>query len=473
VTRRRVVAGLLSLLVPGGGHLYLGRRRRGAVLLVVSGALAALSLALVLWRPYDLAASAAGPLVAAFLAANAGLLALRLFAIVDAWQTGGRAASRAALAGLLVVVALAAAPHVATGYAAVRGYVVLDAVFADDEPGDVLRSDGVFLSPDGARLPPASETVLTRLPTEPLPGRRRVLVDDDLVAERPWVTMLLLGSDAGPGQWGMRTDTMIVVGIERGTGRAVALGIPRNVVDVPVETTDPELDRYPEPLNGLYAFARSRPELFPGGRNAGATAVKQTLSRLLGIRIDYYALVDLAGFVDVVDALGGVQIRVKERLDDEVTRPRWGESKPKIDVRPGRTYHFSGRTALAYVRSRKDSNDYTRMARQRCFLSAMAEQLNVGRALRNFDTLADTVQESVRTDVPLSRLPDLLRLVAAVNSAKAATQTFGPEFFAYRRPSDGYPVADAIAIRSKVREVFLDAGRPRAERTVETLREAC
>ena len=56
-----------------------------------------------------------------------------------------------------------------------------------------------------------------------------------------------------------------------------------------------------------------------------------------------------------MDALGGVDIHVKERLVDEVTRPAWGEPKPKIDVLPGRTYHFFGREALAYVRSRKAS----------------------------------------------------------------------------------------------------------------------
>ena len=52
-----------------------------------------------------------------------------------------------------------------------------------------------------------------------------------------------------------------------------------------------------------------------------------------------------------MDALGGVEIDVKERLLDEVARPAWGEQKPRIDVVPGLTYRFYGREALAYVRS--------------------------------------------------------------------------------------------------------------------------
>ena len=116
-------------------------------------------------------------------------------------------------------------------------------------------------------------------------------------------------------------------------------------------------------------------------------------------------MVNLLGFADLVDALGGVEIAVKERLRDEVTRPAWGEPKPTIDVVPGRTYRFYGREALAYVRSRKDSNDYTRMARQRCFLSAMADQLDPLRVLRNFGSLAKTIETNMHTDIPLNRLP--------------------------------------------------------------------
>ena len=164
------------------------------------------------------------------------------------------------------------------------------------------------------------------------------------------------------------------------------------------------------------------------------------MSKLLGLRVDYYALVNLLGFADLVDALGGVEIDVKERLVDEVTRPAWGERKPRIDVVPGRTYRFYGREALAYVRSRKTSNDYTRMARQRCFLSAMADQLDPVRVLRNFGSLAKTIETNVHTDIPLNRLPSLVRLVSAVDREKTLTVTFGLDYFFGRRIKDRHPV---------------------------------
>jgi LCP family protein required for cell wall assembly len=464
------VAGLLSTLLPGAGHVYVGARRRGALLLACSAALIAALLALAAAPPFDLGTSAVDRrfLLGALLL-NAALLGFRLFAVVDAWRRGRAAASRVAVLALVVLAAATAAPHVAAGYLAVRGYDVLDSVFADEEPGDVLAAAGLFLVPErppssypqrlwpGDVDPGGDPPAAVRIRPKPLAASPEVLVSNPQPADRPWVTLLLLGSDAGPGNWGERTDTMIVVALQRGTGRAVAFGVPRNLVDVPLGgVAGKALKRFREPLNGLYTFGRTRPELFPGGRDAGATAVKQTISRLLGMRLDYYALVDLAGFADMVDALGGVDIHVKERLVDEVTRPAWGEPKPTIDVLPGRTYHFFGREALAYVRSRKASNDYTRMARQRCFLSAMARQLDVVQVLRNFGALAETIERSVRTDIPLDRLPDLIGLAGALKPRLTLTETFGRAYFARRRKSDRFPIPHLGKVRAAVRDTILN-----------------
>jgi LCP family protein required for cell wall assembly len=483
--RARVVAGFLSMLLPGAGQVYAGARRRGLVLIGMSTLLCLAGLALVATRPLGLAAPHAGPrLLSGLLLADVTLLAFRLFAIVDAWRVGRQATSRLALVALALLGVTAAAPHVAVGYVAVRSYDVLETVFAEAEPRDILPARGLFLVPErttpfpsrtwpGGVEPETNAPVRLRGKLKPLESSRRVLVGSAQEAPRPWVTVLLLGSDAGPGLWGERTDTMIVAALQRGTGRAAAFGVPRNLVNVALGgVAGRSLRRFREPLNGLYSFARTRPELFPGGRDPGATALKQTLSRLLGIRIDYYALVDLAGFADLVDAVGGVDIRVKERIVDSVTRPAWGEPKPTIDVFPGRTYHFFGREALAYVRSRKASNDYMRMARQRCFLSAMAEQLDVVSVLRHFGVLAATVEASVRTDIPLRRVPDLIELAGAADPRETVTETFGPDYIARRRKVDRFPVPNVARIRVAVREAILTPPGP-FDRDVASVRRAC
>ncbi len=266
----------------------------------------------------------------------------------------------------------------------------------------------------------------------PLERSARVLADAKPKDAKPWTTILLLGTDEGPGNFGARTDTIILVAVQHGTGRAAAFGIPRNLAQVPLGRKR-KLSK--EPLNAIYGLN--------GGGAEGASALKQAVSNLLGIRVDYYALVNLLGFADLVDALGGVEIEVKERLVDEVTRPAWGERKPRIDVVPGRTYRFYGREALAYVRSRKDSSDYTRMARQRCFLSALADQLDPVRVLRNFGSLAKTVETNVHTDIPLNRLPSLVRLVSSVEPKQTMTVTFSFDYFFGRAEGRQLPGAEA------------------------------
>jgi LCP family protein required for cell wall assembly len=470
------------MIIPGAGQAFAGAWRRGLVLfaLFAFGAMPVLVVAAV---PVRTAAwLLEGRLLPAALAVNIFLLALRLFAALDAWRIGPLAKSVPALTAAGAIAVLTATPHVAAGYVTVRSEVTLQRVFADEEPSDVLPARGVFLRGvflrTGDRT--ASDVGPRKLPrSAPLPaGRlsatRDVLVQTDTPLERPWVTILLLGSDEGPGRAGDRIDTMILAGLERDTGRAVAFGIPRNLVDVRLGgRAGEELRRFPDLLNALYRFANEeRPDLFPGGPDPGATALKQTISRLLGLRVDYHAMVELDGFRDLVDALGGVKIRVRERIVDEVTRPAWGETNPRINVYPGRTYHFDGRTALAYVRSRKDSDDYTRMHRQRCFLTAMANQLDVVSVLRNFSALASIVESSVRTDIPRDQLPDLIRLVGRLDPKRTLTVTFGRRYIARRRARDRFPIANVGAMRTTAREAILQL-RPDIGGDVETVRRAC
>src|SRR5687768_2504218 len=142
-TTRRLVAGLLSAVVPGAGQLYVGARRRGLVLLGVS---AALLLALLALASVASLTQVDRRLVGTVLAANLVLCAFRLFAVADA----GRGAGAVGLAALAVLVA---APHIAAGYVTVRGYDVLEDVFAEDEPGDVLPARGLFLARATPALP--------------------------------------------------------------------------------------------------------------------------------------------------------------------------------------------------------------------------------------------------------------------------------------------------------------------------------
>ena len=92
------------------------------------------------------------------------------------------------------------------------------------------------------------------------------------------------------------------------------------------------------------------------------------------------------------------------------------------------------------------------MARQRCFLSALADQLDPVRVLRNFGSLAKTVETNVHTDIPLNRLPSLVRLVSRVEPKETLTVTFGFDYFFGRQKDRNYPVPNLGRIQTTVRK---------------------
>jgi hypothetical protein len=91
--------------------------------------------------------------------------------------------------------------------------------------------------------------------------------------------------------------------------------------------------------------------------------------------------------------------------------------------------------------------------------------------LRNFGSLTHAVRTSVRTDVPLDRAPDLVRLAAGVEPRKTLTETFGPNYFA-GLGAEGY-IPDVTRIQSTVRAAILDPSLAREQRNLASIRKSC
>jgi LCP family protein required for cell wall assembly len=429
--RRPLFAALLSFLLPGAGQLYLGRRWRGWAMLLVTAGCVTMAVGL-LSDPTALSRMAVEPgALLALLLADVGLLVFRVVAVVDAYllATRGRVLTspgqvrRFTAAGLAGILALTAAPHAAAAFYDLKAYDLLTSVFSGSDHGWKASGRG-------------GRDVVTAIP-----GR---------------VTMLLLGGDAGPDRQGLRTDTMIVASFDVRTGRAALFGLPRNLVRAPLPP-GPAADFFgcrcfPRPLNELYAFAESeRRDLFPAGKRPGVLALAGVAEALLGLPIDHYALVELKGFVDVVDALGGVTVEVNKPIDIAVDRLGTKGSQWAYVISPGRK-HFNGFTALAYVRSRTTTSDYDRMQRQRCLLSSLARQTDPAEVLRAFPKLATVVKRSIVTDIPASRLPALLE-AAVGRRASVSTVGFTPPTYAVGW-SAGYPIPDVPRIQRTVRRML-------------------
>ena len=464
---RAVAAGLLSFLLPGAGQVYSGRLRRGLVMLAVTAGIALAALGLWLQGTALALRLLLDPdVLLTLLVANALFFAFHVHCVVDAYRgarrpafpprpAGGDLAIRAAFVALLV--SLTATPHVAAAYYDYRSYDLLTSVFADEEPESPVLAAAVRPEASPAGPTPLPDVDPMAGPAAPAgadapPAPAPAQEERSTWQERGRLNFLLVGGDAGPGRSGLRTDTMIVLSVDPKTERAALFGVPRNLIDVPFpRTAQTDFVAFPEILNALWGYATANPELFPGSRVPGATALKETIGALLGLRIDYYAAVDLRGFVEVIDALGGVTVNVQHSVYDAgVSPPYDDEPWIVVDLEPG-PHHMDGRLALGYARTRWATSDYDRMRRQRCILGALEQQASPARILRSFPKLASIIKRFMLTDVPIKQLPDLIELLTRLSTAKTVAVSFAPPTFD-AGSRDGYPIPDVELIRTAVRQ---------------------
>lgn len=242
-------------------------------------------------------------------------------------------------------------------------------------------------------------------------------------ADDGFLNVLLVGADQGVGRWSLRPDTMILLQVELATGRAVMYGIPRNLENVPLP---PEAASafachcfpYPNLLNGLWRDAVNRPKAYPyPGTDfvRGFKALEGAIGQYLGLHVDGAVVINLMGFVHLIDAVGGLDIYVpKELKDNQYSRPQDGKDV-RIDIKAGQQ-HMNGYTALAYARSRHQDSDYGRMARQQAVLLALRAQLRPCELLPKVPDMISALGSAFWTDMPIADAPILAGLAERVGT---------------------------------------------------------
>jgi LCP family protein required for cell wall assembly len=211
--------------------------------------------------------------------------------------------------------------------------------------------------------------------------------------------ILLLGSDApAPNENVSRTDTMIIVSINRTGPTASIMSLPRDLY--------------------VYVPGRTMSRLNTALPLGGIELLKQTILYNFGVPIHYYARVDFEGFQEIVDVFGGVEITVSCQLRD------WRLKSPGLDINveenweqftlePG-VHQMDGDLALWYARSRLTTNDFDRGRRQQQLLRAMLDQgLDLG-LLTQVPTLWNTFQNTVETDMDIGRMLQIAALAPAI-----------------------------------------------------------
>lgn len=252
--------------------------------------------------------------------------------------------------------------------------------------------------------------------------------------------ILLLGGDAGPDREGLRPDSISVVSIDEKTGSTTIIGLPRNFERATFSAGSPMFELYPDGydcgheclLGYLYTEGENNAKLYPdaaaNGSSAGIEAMRDAAEGVTGLTMQYYVLIDMQGFSALIDALGGIDVEVPERLAyGPVT-----SNTPFGHFEAGRQ-HFDGELALWYARSRFDGNDFERMERQRQVQEAIITQLEPANVVTKFEGVASAGAEVVKTDIPQVMLGVFVKMAGKarslpINTLEIAPPTFDTEF---------------------------------------------
>ncbi|MGZ5404711.1 MAG: LCP family protein, partial [Nocardioides sp.] len=273
--RRAIALMVMTLVLPGSAQLVAGNRDVGRIamrtwFLLVTGVIAAIALALS-WHPFAFWLVSDANLLAAL---RFGLIVLALgwaFLIVDAWRIG---------------------QPLSLTYQHRRAVVGVNGLLCFSVAGALLF---------GSHLVSVQRDLIVTM-----------FGDGEAVgASEGRYNVALLGGDAGAGRWGLRPDSITVASIDAETGETVLISLPRNMTNFPFTEGSVMDEQFPDGfdadmLNGVSTWASDHTELFGTSDEPGIDATLMAIEGITDLDINYWAMVNLEGFKDLVDAFGGV-----------------------------------------------------------------------------------------------------------------------------------------------------------------------
>ncbi|MBF4458510.1 MULTISPECIES: LCP family protein [unclassified Pseudoclavibacter] len=249
------------------------------------------------------------------------------------------------------------------------------------------------------------------------------------------INIMMLGGDRGADREGLRPDSISVMSFNAFTGKLTTIGLPRAMESFPFSEGHMR-DLYPDLyegcavdvcyLNSVYTEATiaedgGYADAAEHGSEPGIEAMRDAVEGITGLSIQYYVLVDMAGFTELIDALGGVDINVTERVGIGINddgSPGWAPATEFIEVGQ---QHMDGSTALWYARSRYETTDFARMERQRQLQEAMVATMTPTNLLGKIGPVTDALEKVVQTDIPegmIGYVGDLLLKSRSGNSVR-------------------------------------------------------
>ena len=352
------IAAFLSFLWPGLGQLYAGNRRLFALFLVPSLIVIALVVYAMRQGPIVFGARFADP---AFDVAALVVVVLfgawRLASVVQAFTAGRqrpdrRVVDRAVLAALAVVIV---ASHGFVGTVLATTYGATSNVFSSSN--DLMAGD--------------LETPLPSATPTPTPGTIQTSTPAPTATPSGRVTMLFTGVDSAMTRSTRSYDSLMVVSYDPKDNTVQMVSIPREIAAFPFYWGG--RDKASDWITYMPNYLRSGK--IKGAPDSNYIALVKEIQFLVGVHIDYWAVMNLQGFVQMVDAMGGIDINAQAVTDpvyDWLDMKHFG-----VFIKAGQQ-HLNGAYALAYARSRHNSggSDYQRAARQQQVMLALLKKMS-------------------------------------------------------------------------------------------------
>ncbi len=210
------------------------------------------------------------------------------------------------------------------------------------------------------------------------------------------MTVLVLGLDGRGSNMTGRTDTLMLLTLNKKSNEINIVSIPR---DMRVEIPGYGLDK----INHAHAYGE-------------VALTRQAVEDFLDARVDYYVTTNFEGFKNIVDILGGVELEVESRM-------RYYGIDVTIELDPG-LQTLDGDKALQYVRYRSDGQgDLGRVERQQKLLSVLIEDVLTFWNILKFPRLMPEIARNVKTDLELSQAITLANRIKGIDIEEINTAT--------------------------------------------------
>lgn len=207
------------------------------------------------------------------------------------------------------------------------------------------------------------------------------------------ISVLFIGVDdsetRGQGSEGSRSDALILATLNNKTKTVKLLSIPRDsYVNIPYVG-------YQDKITHAHAYG-------------GSLATIETVEEMLDIPIDYYVRMNFNAFIDIVDALDGIEVDVPYTITGEKDE----FDRNTINLQPG-FQEVDGREALAFARTRKQDNDVERGKRQQEIITAIADKAVSASAILKYDELLQAVGNNMKTDMTFKEIKSLFSYLSS------------------------------------------------------------